>query len=144
MSRPVRPFEPLWFDHQFKKELRRLTEEQRDRRLDELAALASALAECRHPTLDPALQRWHPSPYHVPKIPPEIRLYEYRCSFPLRVIVRWVEPTEAEPEGTVLLVAATLSHDHERLKGDHQGQQSRSAKFILRPARAASAVLRHP
>jgi hypothetical protein len=116
MSRPVRPFKPLWFDHQFKKELRKLTEAKRNERLDELAALALTLAECRHPTHDLALQPWRPSAYQVPKIPPEVRLYEYRCAFPLRVIVRWVEPTEREPEGTVLLVAATLSHDHERLK----------------------------
>jgi hypothetical protein len=39
------------------------------------------------------------------------------------VIARWIEPSEEEPEGAVLLVAATLSHQHERLKeiiGNHR------------------------
>lgn len=85
--------------------------------------LAAALAECRHPTHDPSLAAWKPSAYHVPKVPPDIRLCEYRCAYPLRVIVRWVEPFDGEPEGVVLLVAATLSHDHQRLKeilGNHR------------------------
>jgi len=123
MSRPVRQYEPLWFDHQFKKDLRKLNETQRAQRVEELTALTLALAACRHPTHDPMLQRWRPSAYHVPKVPPEVRLYEYRCTFPMRVIARWIEPTDAEPEGVVLLVAATLSHDHQRLLGilkDHR------------------------
>ena len=34
----------------------------------------------------------------------------------MRVIARWIDPTRDEPEGAILLEAATLSHDHERLK----------------------------
>jgi hypothetical protein len=34
----------------------------------------------------------------------------------MRVIVRWIDPTPEEPVGVILLVAATLNHDHERLK----------------------------
>ena len=116
MGRPVRYFEPLWFDHQFKKDLRKLPNPRQDKRLQELSALIDVLANSRHPTHDPALAAWKPSAYHVPKIPPDILLFEYRCAYPLRIIVRWVEPCDDEPEGAVLLVAATLSHDHQRLK----------------------------
>lgn len=116
MGRPVRVYEPLWFDHQFKKDLRKLSKQQQEQRLQEIAGLVAALADCRHPTHDPGLAAWKPSAYHVPRVAPEIRLCEYRCTYPLRIIVRWVAPSEAQPEGVVLLVAATLSHDHQRLK----------------------------
>ncbi|HVR95691.1 MAG TPA: hypothetical protein VMW27_03700 [Thermoanaerobaculia bacterium] len=76
----------------------------------------TGLSRCSHPTHDPLLASWRPSAYHIPKIPSSVRLYEYRGAYPLRVIARWIEPSEEEPEGLVLLVAATLSHDHERLK----------------------------
>src|SRR5437016_3969398 len=111
MGRPVRLYEPLWFDHQFKKDLKKLPTLQQEQRLQEISRLATVLAECRHPTHDPSLAAWKPSAYHAPKIPSEIRLCEYRCTYPLRVIVRWVEPNPDEPEGVVLLVTATLSHD---------------------------------
>jgi hypothetical protein len=116
MARPVRQFEPLWFDRTFKRELRRLPQSQQEERLHELAALAVALGECTHPTHDQRLASWRPSAYHVPRVSSQIRLCEYRCAYPLRVIIRWIEPSEEEPEGVVLLVAATLSHDHDRLK----------------------------
>ena len=123
MARPVRQFEPLWLDHQFKRDFKRLPKPQQEKRLQELADLASALSTCRHPTHDPSLARWRPSAYHVPKISSKIQLCEYRCDYPLRVIARWIEPSEEEPEGVVLLVAATLSHQHDRLKeiiGNHR------------------------
>jgi hypothetical protein len=123
MGRPVRFFKPLWFDHQFKKDLKKLPQPQQVKRLQELSALAAALANSGHPTHDPALAAWKPSAYHVPRIPADVLLFEYRCVYPLRVIARWVEPCEGEPEGAVLLVAATLSHDHQRLKeiiGSHR------------------------
>jgi hypothetical protein len=123
MGRPVRVYAPLWFDHQFKKDLKKLPKPLQEQRLQEISRLAAVLAECRHPTHDPSLAAWKPSAYHVPKVPPEVRLCEYRCTYPLRVIVRWVEPCEGDPEGVVLLVTATLSHDHQRLKeilGNHR------------------------
>ena len=116
MARPVRQFEPLWLDNHFKREFRRLPRPQQERRLQELADLATALGQCGHPTHDPSLAPWRPSAYHVPRVPPSVRLFEYRCDYPLRVIARWIEPSEEEPEGAVLLVAATLSHDHQRLR----------------------------
>jgi hypothetical protein len=93
-----------------------LPQSQQEERLRELAALATALGECSHPTHDQRLAPWRPSAYHVPKVPSHVRLCEYRCTYPLRVIARWIEPSEEEPEGAVLLVAVTLSHDHDRLK----------------------------
>jgi hypothetical protein len=115
MARPVHVFEPLWFDRDFKKSLSSLPQDQQTERLEELRDLALALADCRHPTHDPALARWRPSAYHVPKLS-GAGLFEYRCRFPMRVIARWVGPSAAEPEGVVLLVAVTLSHDHRRLR----------------------------
>lgn len=115
MARPVHVFEPLWFDRDFKKSLSSLPQDQQTERLEELRDLALALADCRHPTHDPALARWRPSAYHVPKLSGAV-LFEYRCRFPMRVIARWVGPSAAEPEGVVLLVAVTLSHDHRRLR----------------------------
>ena len=115
MARPVSLFEPLWFDRDFKKSLSSLPEEQQTERLEELRDLALTLAACRHPTHDPALARWRPSAYHIPKLS-GVSLFEYRGRFPMRVIARWVDASESEPEGAVLLVAVTLSHDHRRLR----------------------------
>lgn len=117
MPRPVRLFDLFWGDRDFKKAFKRLPEPNQKERLSELATLVSDLAACTHPTHDPALQRWKPSAYHVRSVDAsKIKLYEYRCTFPMRVIARWIDPTHDEPEGAILLVAATLSHDHERLK----------------------------
>jgi len=116
MGRPVRQFEPLWFDSHFQKDFKKLPKPQQDQRRRELAELATDLGQCNHPTHDPSLAVWKPSAYHVPKIPPSVTLFEYRGKYPLRVIARWIEPSEADPEGAILLVAVTLSHDHKRLK----------------------------
>ena len=117
MPRPVREFALFWEEREFKKALKRLPEPEQQGWLQELVKLVEALASCNHPTHDPRLQPWRPSAYHVRKVDASrVRLYEYRCPYPMRVIVRWIDPTPEEPEGVVLLVAATLSHDHERLK----------------------------
>lgn len=116
MARPVRELQSLWFDHRFKRELARLSPAEQESRLKELADLSEELAACTHPTHDQRLARWRPSAYHVPKVPTDKRLCEYRCAFPMRVIARWIEASEEDPEGAILLVAVTLSHDHERLK----------------------------
>ncbi len=114
MARHVHFFQPLWFDRHFKKSLKALSTSEQDRRLQEISGLIQALAECRHPCTDPMLASWRPSAYHVSRV---TGLFEYRCRFPLRVIARWIEPHPPdEPEGAVLMVAATLAHDHERLQ----------------------------
>jgi hypothetical protein len=116
MTRPVRQSESLWFDHHFKKAFKKLPGPEQKKRLAELANLVEKLADCTHPILDPRLSPWKPSAYHVPKVPHDKQLCEYRCTFPMRVIAQWIEPCLEDPEGAVLLVAVTLSHDHERLK----------------------------
>ncbi len=115
MPRSVRFFDLFWPDREFKKSLRNLGDEERNLRLQELAELAQALISCTHPTHDPALAKWRPSAYHVRRISAGIKLCEYRCRFPFRIIVRWIDPSDEDPEGAVLIVAATLNHDHERL-----------------------------
>lgn len=111
MPRPVYPFLPTWEDRRFKKELSKLSAEAREGVLEEISALIDALAECRHPTKDEVLRPYKPSPYQAPGIKREPRLYEYRLSGVTRVVAGWVQDGEA-----ILMVAATLSHDHSRLK----------------------------
>lgn len=117
MPRPVRFFDLFWSDRDFKKSLKSLPDEEREKRLQELAELVQALGSCNHPTHDPSLASWRPSAYHVRRVSAGVKLYEYRCRHPFRVVARWVEPCNEDPEGAILMVAATLSHDHERLEG---------------------------
>jgi hypothetical protein len=114
MARTVRVSELFWSERELKKAFRGLSQTEQEERLGELEQLSHALAKCRHPVTDPDLQRWQPSPYNVPKV--GIRLYEYRFRYPFRVIAGILEPSEQDPEGVVLIVAATLTHDHKRLK----------------------------
>ncbi len=109
----LRTFEPTWLDRKFRKDFDRLAANEKQRWQAELEALFEALVTCRHPTSDPQLQKWQPSPYRISGLSD---LYEYRCRFPLRIIVRWFASSEREPTGVVLLIAATLAHDHDRLK----------------------------
>jgi len=113
MARPVHFFEPTWFDRDFRKQFQSLPVREQEERLGELDQLSRALSSCRHPASDPALATWRPTSYHVHKVE---GLFEYRCKFPMRVIARWIDPSETDAEGVVLLVAVTLSHDHRRLK----------------------------
>jgi len=116
MPRTVRYLELFWNDKDFKKALKSLPEPEKQKRLGELVDLTAALASATHATHDPSLAPWKPTAYHVRKVGPDVKLYEYRCRYPMRVIARWIEPSEREPEGSILFIAATLSHDHERLK----------------------------
>ena len=109
----IRTFESIWLDRKFRKDYERLAPAEKERRQGEIAALVAALAGCRHPTSDPGLQKWQPGPYRISGL---TDLYEYRCRFPLRIIARWIAPSEKNPAGVVLLLAATLSHDHERIR----------------------------
>jgi hypothetical protein len=56
MARPVRLFEPLWFDRHFKKTFKALPTTEQERRLREIEDLIRALAACRHPCVDPLLR----------------------------------------------------------------------------------------
>ncbi len=114
MPRPVHFFQPLWLDSHFRKAFKSLHPQEQSAREQELAGLIAALASCRHPASDPDLRPWKPTAYRIARV---TGLFEYRGRFPLRVIARFIDPDPPElPDGAVLLVAATLTHDHDRLK----------------------------
>ncbi len=117
MPRPVRELALFWEEREFRKALNKLPEAERRERLQQLVEFTQALGECTHPALDPNLQPWRPSAYHVRKVDStKVKLYEYRCTYPMRIVARWIDPGPEEPDGVVLLIVGTLSHDHERLK----------------------------
>jgi len=109
LSRNVYPYEPTWLDKEFKKSFEKLDKKAKARAEQELGDLLSALKECRHPTMDPALAPWKPSAYSGLGID---GLYEYRLGKRGRVIARCIDP---RPTGDVLLVSATIAHDHARM-----------------------------
>lgn len=117
MTRAVYTFGPTWQDRSFKKEFKRLPADRRNQLLEELASLIDTLAACTHPTADQRLATYRPSAYQVPGLKGALPLYEYRLKKLTRVIAGWHGDGEA-----VLMVAVTLSHDHNRLKRLIQGQ----------------------
>jgi hypothetical protein len=127
LRREVRFFTPTWPDRDFKKALDGLAPAERERWVEEIAELVESLASCKHPAIDhPGLARWRPSAYRVPGLK-GVEIFEYRGSYPLRVVARWVRSAQPEPE-VILLLCATLSHDHQRLKGllERHGSRIRS------------------
>lgn len=112
MARAVLPYEPTWLDKHFRKALSQLpVAEQRDC-ASRLADLVSALKECGHPIKDPRLAQWRPSPYNGVVRIRRGHLAEYRFRGTLmRVIACYFDE---RPE--LLLVTATLTHDHDRMK----------------------------
>lgn len=111
----VRIYEPGWKDRRWAKSLKRLTEKQRDLLNAALVELAEDLRSCRHPHLDPRMQRWSPTRWHAPgRQKRQGDWYEYRLGDrknAARVIV--CHDTE---EQVVYLVARTAVHDLERLQ----------------------------
>jgi len=107
----VRTFLPTWEDPHYKKDLKKLDEEARQEHLGRLAKLVDILIRCRHPHKEPDLGEFKPTPYPgVVKIP-DAQVIEYRLGKLCRLIACWFEK-----EDTILLVAVTLTHDHDRLK----------------------------
>lgn len=110
MARQVLPYKPTWLDKFFRKDLERLPQKDRGVCLQSLEDLLADLKACRHPLQDPLLSRWRPTPYKgVVKLAGH--LAEYRLGSTMRVIACYFDDNE-----TILLVAVTLKHDHERLK----------------------------
>jgi hypothetical protein len=109
LSRELRPFDPTWLDREYRKSLARLDDKAREQAVAELADPLTALQSCRHPVTCPTLAKWKPKPYSVGIT----GLYEYTLGPLSRVIARC---QDAKADGSVLLVAATLSHDHPRIK----------------------------
>jgi len=112
VGRPVREYKPTWLDKQFRRDLEARPQRERQQCLDLIAQLLSDLKECRHPVQDPQMQRWRPTAYGgIVKLKPGCHLAEYRLTRTMRVIACYFE---GKPD--ILLVTATLTHDHERMK----------------------------
>lgn len=118
MSRRIRTFEPTWLDRRFYKTYRKLKPAEQKRWQRDLAELLKALQACSHPATDPRLQRFRPSSYKgVTELPERGQLIEYRLSGLSRVIVCWFpSDPSTEEDDPILLVAATVTHDHERIQ----------------------------
>ena len=128
--RHVYPFKLTWEDKHYRKTLNKLNSKQQKKLLKEIAALIKALSNCTHPTSDPILQRWNPSPYK--RVIKQSGLYEYRLDKMTRVIACLIEVNpddEADPnddnevDEVVLMLTVTLTHDHERMRRLIQSQK---------------------
>jgi mRNA-degrading endonuclease RelE of RelBE toxin-antitoxin system len=111
VGRPVVPYEPTWLDKTFQKELNSLNSSEQGKCTRLLAELIDALKSCRHPTQDSNLQKWHPTSYKGVVAIKGGHLAEYRLTGTMRVIAFYFEDRE-----TILLVVATIKHDHDRMK----------------------------
>jgi hypothetical protein len=107
----VRPYLPTWADTHYKRDLASLDEPSQQAHLARLAKLIETLIHCRHPHKEPALAGFKPTPYPGVIKLPDAHLVEYRLDKLCRVIACWFEK-----EAMILLVAVTLTHDHDRLK----------------------------
>lgn len=111
MDRPIIPYEPTWLDRVFKKELNSLAGREQGSCLERLAELLTDLKSCKHPIQDPSLQKWRPTSYKGVTNVLGGHLVEYRLSQTMRVIACYFDERD-----DVLLVTATIKHDHERMK----------------------------
>jgi hypothetical protein len=76
-----------------------------------LAELIEDLKSCKHPIQDPSLQKRRPTSYKGVTNVLGGHLVEYRLTKTMRVIACYfVERAD------ILLVTATIKHDHERMK----------------------------
>lgn len=110
----IRIFEDGWRDRRWKKGLGKLQKKDVGRIEESLRELIVALQGCRHPVLDPALQKWSPSTWHAPQAKKRRGSWcEYRLGDRhnrARVVVCH-DPSEQ----VIYLVARTVVHDHRRL-----------------------------
>lgn len=111
----LRIFEAGWNDRRWAKGLKRLGKDQRDLLNDALADLARDLEACKHPHLDPRMQRWSPTRWHAPgRQKKHGHWYEYRLGDrknAARVIV-----CHDQGADVIYLVARTAIHDLDRLQ----------------------------
>lgn len=120
MARQVRPFLPTWQDRRYGKDLRRQSPRDREAIEKDLAELLGNLRIAADLATDPSLARFKPTAYRYRGLPqlrsPGAQLYEYRLHGLTRVIVcHFVSHAAVGGEELVLLLAMTVSHDHERL-----------------------------
>lgn len=109
MRHRIVPFR-TWADKDFKKDFKKLPEQHKQRCETALEELITALAACSHPTAEATLQRFRPTAYRV-RHKGDGALLEYRLPGTVRVIVCWHEES-----ATIVLVAITVRHDHDRLQ----------------------------
>lgn len=120
MPREVRPFLPTWKDRRYQKELRRLSPRDRNAIERDLAELLTAVRTAADLATDPRLARFKPTAYRYRGLPqlrsPGARLYEYRLHDLTRVVIcHFASHPAVGGEELVLLLAMTVTHDHERL-----------------------------
>jgi hypothetical protein len=120
VARQVRPFLPTWQDKRYVKELKRQSPRDRKAIEKDLAELLATLRGAADLATDPDLARFKPTAYRYRGVPqlrsPGAQLYEYRLHGLTRVIVcHFVSHPAVGGEELVLLLAMTVSHDHERL-----------------------------
>ena len=120
MAREVRPFLPTWQDRRYRKELKRQSPRDREAIEKDLGELIRALRTAADLATDPNLARFKPTAYRYRGVPqlrsPGAQLYEYRLHGLTRVIVcHFVSHAALGGEELALLLAMTVSHDHERL-----------------------------
>ncbi len=122
MARQVH-LHPAWPDKAFSKDYKKLSQAEQHSFQSRLTELTNSLRDCTHPITDPAVRKWRPSTYHIAgQI--EGHLVEYRFPGTTRVIACYFELATGQIADTILLVAATLKHDHCRLKKLIEGQRS--------------------
>ena len=108
----VLAYEPTWLDKQWTKAFKKLSKRDAERLEDSLVGLIEALKGCSHPTLDPNLSRWNPSPYRA-KARANITWCEYRLGDrqnKARAIMAY-----DSSDNTIYLVGRTVIHDHRRI-----------------------------
>ena len=130
-GRKVVPFEPTWLDKHFKKAFKKLNARSQRERKAQLIELTEALQNSSHPIQDPKLSRYRRSSYRGVAQIDGGQLVEYRLPGTLRVIVCFfAQGSAAIEEEHVVLMTATLNHDHERMKRlikQHRREVGRSA-----------------
>lgn len=111
----IRIWDRGWNDRRWKKGLKRATPEQREALEQAIVDLVAALMECKHPHLDPEMQRWGPTKWHVPRQQQrQGDWYEYRLG-DRKNAARVVVCHDAR-EQVIYLVARTAVHDHARME----------------------------
>jgi hypothetical protein len=112
VARSVYPYLPTWLDRHFRKAFALLPAGDQEDCEQRLADLVAALRACSHPAMDPQLRPWRPSHYRGVTKLREGHLVEYRfMPGTMRVIACYFDHDDR-----ILLVTATLTHDHGRMQ----------------------------
>jgi hypothetical protein len=103
-----------WKDRQFQKQFSRLRDAEQAGFLERLALLVELLEVAPHPATEPRLRQSFRAKSYSGVIPLRgAALVEYSLDSLSRVIAKFPAREGSED---ILLIAVTLSHDHERLK----------------------------